>query len=263
MEKSKAIRLLQRQIDKGRMMIEWGPPSQQEYRQWEVLTETLLRNIYGDESKEIEDVFQKKVARVSSSGAGESAWERFKASELKQQLSGLRALVESLALYMELELDEGVAPPSATGNRIFLVHGQNEGIKHNVARFLEGLEQEIIILDEQPNEGQTIIEKFEKYSDVGFAIVLLTGDDKGAPLNASSKWQLRRRARQNVIFELGYFLGRLGRNRVCALYEEGVELPSDFSGVLYILLDKGGGWKQQLGKELSGAGFKIDMNRAR
>ncbi len=117
------------------------------------------------------------------------------------------------------------------------------------------------MLREQANEGRTIVEKFEAYSDVGFAVVLLTDDDLGgaktvAPSNYSA------RARQNVIFELGFFNGRLGRKRVCALYRPGVEIPSDYAGVLYIALDDAGAWKLQLAKELRAAGFSVDMNDA-
>jgi predicted nucleotide-binding protein len=98
-------------------------------------------------------------------------------------------------------------------------------MKESVARFLEKLDLRPIILHEQPNKGRTVIEKFEAHSDVGFAVVLLTPDDVGGL--ASSPDKLSRRARQNVILELGYFIGKLGRAKVCALYKEGVEIPSD------------------------------------
>lgn len=130
-----------------------------------------------------------------------------------------------------------------------------------MARFLERLEQDVIILREQPNQGRTIIEKFEDYSDVGFAVVLLTPDDRGGPASAGFDEQ-HYRARQNVILELGYFLGRSGRSRVCALYREGVEIPSDYSGILYVKLDADGGWRLRLAKELNATGLPVDMNKA-
>jgi predicted nucleotide-binding protein len=98
-------------------------------------------------------------------------------------------------------------------------------------------------------------------SDVGFAVVLLTGDDRGGSATAKDD-QLELRARQNVILELGFFLGRLGRSRVCALHRDGVEIPSDYSGVLYVKLDQQGDWRLQLAKELKAAGFPVDMNMA-
>jgi len=124
-----------------------------------------------------------------------------------------------------------------------------------VARFLEKLDIEPIILHEQADRGQTIIEKFEKHSEVAFAIVLLTPDDIGGQDNSS----LRKRARQNVIFEFGYFIGKLGRSNVCGLYCDGVELPSDYTGVLYTKAE--GGWQLNIIRELKAAGFSVDANR--
>ena len=113
---------------------------------------------------------------------------------------------------------------------------------------------EIIILHEQPNQGRTIIEKFEAHSDVGFAIVLLTPDDLGG----QSSNRLLPRARQNVILELGYFIARLGRNRVCALKKDAVELPSDILGVVWLPFDEQGRWRRKLAQELEAANFNID-----
>lgn len=194
--------------------------------------------------------------------AGEQWWENHRASSLqtqKRKLEGLRELLQT-----ELQLSGGNTPqvfPEPRGHKIFLVHGHDEGALHETARFLERLRQEVIILREQPNQGRTIIEKFETYADVGFAVVLLTGDDRGGAAT-SSEIVFRPRARQNVIFELGYFIGRLGRNRVCALFTEGVEIPSDYSGVLYTKLDASGAWRLELAKELKAAGFPVDMNLA-
>ena len=117
-----------------------------------------------------------------------------------------------------------------------------------------------MVLHEQANIGRTIIEKFEEHAQVGFAVVLLTPDDVGAFRDDKSKqkpW-----ARQNVIFEFGYLIGKLGRKRVCALVKGDVEKPSDYNGVLYISFDDSGGWKMRLIKELKTAGFKVDANLA-
>ena len=149
----------------------------------------------------------------------------------------------------------------ASGNKVFLVHGHDERAIHETARFLEKLDVEVVILREQPNSGRTIIEKFVDYSDVTFAVVLLTGDDRGGVVTASFDAH-RLRARQNVILELGFFLGRLGRMRVCALYQEGVEIPSDYSGVIFTAVDAAGAWRLALAKELKAAGLPIDMNKA-
>ncbi|HEY6253396.1 MAG TPA: nucleotide-binding protein [Candidatus Angelobacter sp.] len=145
-------------------------------------------------------------------------------------------------------------------SRVFIIHGHNTSAKESVARFLEKLGLEAIILHEQANLGDTIIEKFQLHSDVAFAVALLTGDDEGR--EAATKGVLKRRARQNAILELGYFMGKLGRKRVCALVEDGVEIPSDYHGVVFIPLDAAGRWKFDLVRELKEAGLDVDANRA-
>jgi predicted nucleotide-binding protein len=91
-------------------------------------------------------------------------------------------------------------------------------------------------------------------------VVVLTPDDIGSARADSSNE--RPRARQNVVLELGYFIGRLGRSKVCALYKGGVELPSDLHGVLFVAMDDGAGWKLRLAREMKAAGLEIDMNLA-
>jgi predicted nucleotide-binding protein len=151
--------------------------------------------------------------------------------------------------------------PARTGpadRKVFVVHGHDEGAREAVARYLERLGFEAIILHEQANKGRTVIEKIEAHGEVGFAVVLLTPDDVGS-LKGDN---LQPRARQNVLLELGYFVGRLGRSRVCALKRGEVEVPSDFGGVVYETFDDKGAWKTALGKELEAAGFEIDWNAA-
>jgi predicted nucleotide-binding protein len=143
----------------------------------------------------------------------------------------------------------------APSRKVFVVHGHDEGARESVARFLEKLGFTAIVLHEQANKGRTIIEKIEANSDVSFAVVLLTGDDEGRKKGDS---EMRSRARQNVILELGYFVGILGREHVCALKRGDVEIPSDFGGVVYEQFDENGGWKAALGKELEAAGHSID-----
>ena len=122
--------------------------------------------------------------------------------------------------------------PETVGN-VFVVHGHDDALKESVARFLEKLQLNPIILHEQPNSGRTLIEKFEANATVGYAVVLMTRDDQCGTEG---------RPRQNVIFELGYFYGLLGRSRVAALVGEDVTRPSDFQGIVYIPLERGD-WK--------------------
>jgi len=150
-----------------------------------------------------------------------------------------------------------IAPPKQT-KRVFVVHGRDTEVKESVARFLERLGLEPIILHEQPNSGRTVIEKFELHADVGFAVILLTPDDVGG-LGVTPA-DLKGRARQNVILELGYFLGRLSRRRVCALYKKDVEIPSDYQGVLFVEFDPSGAWRTKLAQELVEGGFSINLD---
>lgn len=143
-------------------------------------------------------------------------------------------------------------------NRVFLVHGHDTELKESTARFLEKLGLKPIILHEQSSKGLTIIEKFEEYSDVAFAVVLLTPDDNGCKIGENEKF--KKRARQNVIFELGYFIGKLGRKNVVGLVKDNIEIPSDFSGIIYIGIDNSDGWKMMLSKEIKAAGLNIDLN---
>ena len=117
-----------------------------------------------------------------------------------------------------------------------------------------------MILHDQPNKGRAFIQKFTAYADVGFAIVLLSADDEGRSRNTASA-PLNLRARQNVIFEMGFFFNRLGRQRVCVVYESQVELPSDLGGILYVEYDSGKGWMYAIAKEIEAAGYKVDLNK--
>jgi predicted nucleotide-binding protein len=140
--------------------------------------------------------------------------------------------------------------------RVFIVHG-HDNLKDAVARVLGAVGLEPIILQEKPGGGRTLIEKVEKYSEVGYAVVLLAPDDVGGKKGE----EMHDRARQNVIFELGYFVGKLGRGRVALLYSDGIEIPSDLAGIEYIPYDSKDAWKYRLGKELKEASYPIDLNK--
>lgn len=143
-------------------------------------------------------------------------------------------------------------------NKVFVVHGRDNGTKETVARFLEQQGLQPVILHEQPSRGMTIPEKLIANSDVGFAVILLTPDDLG---RAKTDTEEKPRARQNVMLELGYFVGRLGRDKVCALLKDTVELPSDYVGIIYVPWDEAGAWKMELAKEMHAGGYDIDFNK--
>jgi predicted nucleotide-binding protein len=184
------------------------------------------------------------------------------ASTFKDNSIGLLSkAIEGLKERLEKEGAAPAAPestptqPKERSKRVFIVHGQDDGPKHAVARFLTTIELEPIILHEQASGGRTIIEKIEEYDDVGFAVVLLTPDDEG---RKKGEDKLNGRARQNVVLELGYFLAHLQRKHVVAMVKGNVEKPSDFSGVIYVPYDDHGAWKTALARELEGANYDLD-----
>jgi predicted nucleotide-binding protein len=136
------------------------------------------------------------------------------------------------------------------------VHGHDEAALQAAARFVGQLGLEPVVLREQPDQGRTIIEKFEDCAaEVGFAIVLLTPDDLAGPTGGAASVV---QARQNVVFELGYFAGKLGRGRTCLLRKGAVNIPSDLYGVVYTEMDAAEGWKRKLARELKAAGLDFD-----
>lgn len=181
-------------------------------------------------------------------------------------IAGIHALTRQLIIpfvrdFKAYVLHHGKVTPKLImpkSKKVFIVHGHDGEARETVARFLTMIGFTPIILHEQANRGRTIIEKVEANSDVGFAIVLLTPDDEGKARNST---HLEPRARQNVLLELGYFIGCLGRDHVCALKRGSVEIPSDFAGVVWETMDSGDGWKQVLGRELEAAGHNIDWNK--
>jgi predicted nucleotide-binding protein len=180
--------------------------------------------------------------------------------ELEAKVGQLQAFIGLLEQTQAMSVSQDAAqartsPGRPNSKRVFVVHGTDDGAKQTVARYLEKIDLEPVILHEQPNKGMTIIEKFETYSDVAFAVVLLTPDDPGATGAPS-------RPRQNVLLELGYFLGKLGRSGVCALFKEGTDIPSDFQGVLFVPMDPAGAWHLLLARELKQVLPEVDLNKA-
>lgn len=239
--------------------------AKQNYYDWDDYNSELLKQSFNKEHNEYKNDYD----RVNSfygfalgGGQQRNELQEFK-EKLNNKLTNLRQLVAKIDLMKSEVPEQAVAVKAAKGhidsnNDIFIVHGHNNEVKINVARTLEKLGLNPIILHEQANAGKTIIEKFEEHSNVGFAIILLTDDDLG---KAKKDENLNYRARQNVILEMGYFIGKLGRDRVCPLYTNGVELPSDLYGLLYTEIDSAENWKIKIAKELKVAGYDIDVNK--
>lgn len=220
-----------------------------DFQAWCVKVEDLVDTHYGRESAPGKLISTLDLSQVD--GYFESAFS-------KQQRIVLGTLIacKSIKPKKTGTLTKIVAP-FAEKDSVFIVHGQDNLAKTEAARFIEKLGLKPIILHEQVSAGKTIIEKLEEYSNVGFGIVLYTGCDLGG---VDAK-KLQPRARQNVVFEHGLLIGKIGRSNVCALVKGDIETPNDISGVVYVNMDNNYGWRFHVANELRGAGYDIDMNK--
>lgn len=272
--KEEASQKIKTQIDKGRDMIEPIPGflSEQElekrrdqYYKWSDFNTELLKRIfdndfYANEYNQGGVLFG--FARMPT------LWDKYNdlQSDIKRDITKLESIHDRLNLIPQsptLSTNSNTMNKLQSGKDIFIVHGHDNEAKREVDVFLRKLGFNPIILHEQPNQGKTIIEKFEHYiKNVSFAIVLLTPDDEGRVRKKdNTDEELQPRARQNVIFELGYARARLGEKKVCALHKEKVEFPSDYSGVLYIKMDDGDGWQMKIAQEMQASGLDVNVNK--
>jgi hypothetical protein len=259
------------QIERGKAVltsdikrVEVLDAAQAEKRKWRAYVSHLLSTIFTNDDLAQEFQNSSYVSMIGSLGGRDLRSEmRDLSRDINQGISCLESLQERLDLIPEspkLGSDETplLVGTAVLNRKVFVVHGHDEAAKLAVAGFLRAIDFEPIILHEQANRGDTIIEKFERHADVGFAVVILSPDDIGGPRDAKN---FRPRARQNVIAELGYFVGRLQRGRVLPLMKGELEIPSDFSGVVYTDMDSRGRWKTELANELDAAGFDVDFRK--
>ncbi len=181
--------------------------------------------------------------------------------KIRNKIEGLKRLQSKADLLKSVVQEETVLPAEVKKielNQVFIVHGHDEEAKTKAARFIDKLGFDPIILHEQASAGGTIIEKIEAYSDVGFGLILYTPCDIGG--KQINDPILKSRARQNVVFEHGYLIGKIGRKNVCALVKGDIETPNDISGVVYITMDSEDAWHLKVAKELRKAGYDVDFN---
>lgn len=177
-----------------------------------------------------------------------------------EQLRRGKARIVKAKKFLPISSDnEDASAINIESNKIFIVHGHDELALAKVASFIRAIGLEPIILHEQSNAGHTIIEKLERHTTTKFAIVIYTGCDRGS--SNESPDIVSDRARQNVVFEHGYLVSKIGRGNVCALVKGGVEIPSDLSGLVYVTLDDHGAWRLEVARELRASGLAVDMNR--
>jgi hypothetical protein len=176
------------------------------------------------------------------------------------RIHSLEMIIDVLDLYEEVSTLVSTPPQSCSNHAVFIVHGHDESAKEKAARLVEQIGLTPIILHEHPGKSRTIVEKFEQHaSEAGFAIVIASPDDVGAP--KATEPRLVSRARQNVWLELGYFVGKLGRARVALLKVGDVEIPTDLLGVEYKPFDSGGKWRFDIVGELQAAGFAVSKDK--
>ena len=223
-------------------------------------SEMIIRKVFGETSKYIIDLNDIRFWPTWTPTSEQDKREYWQTG-INQMKNLFYTMKEELSLFVGTK-EEAKIDLKSNSKKIFLVHGHDESMKISVARVTEKLGLKPIILHEQPNKGRTVIEKFTDYSNVGFAVIILSPDDIGYSREEEPEF-FKYRARQNVILELGYFLGRLGRDKVIVLFreEKKFEIPSDYSGVLFVPFDKNGRWQFDLVKELKAAGYKVDANK--
>lgn len=227
----------------------------------------IAKSIFGEESNYVKAIRKVAFTPTYFTGPNDPVWDKLSFDSGKAELTDLIMLmVEDIKLsnifrQQSDSYNTNNISSSMPSNKVFIVHGHNEEMKHSTARFLDKIKWDPIILHEQANQGKTIIEKFTSHSDVAFAVVLLSADDIGTTKVGDFK-KAKFRARQNVIFELGFFLGKLGRERVFVLHQviENFEFPSDYQGVIYIPFDSNGHWRFDIIKEMKAIGYEVDAN---
>jgi len=230
---------------------------------WKAKVVVVMTEALGSESDTLRKFRDLRYSIGIWSGApGEAAQDaRYFADQVDRAAALLDAALYEAELRDEPPADDGTASMITSGTRpIFVVHGRDDAAKHELARVLERTtDRKAVVLHERANQGQTLLEKLERHAEqAAYAVVLLTGDDEG---RLRGEQDLRPRARQNVVLELGFFLGLLGRGRVAVLAAPGVDHPSDISGLVYIPLDAGGAWRHHLLNELEAAGISVDRNK--
>lgn len=228
-----------------------------EFSAWKSKSEILISKIFKDETylKNFKNINYSLFCFTTDTTDYE--FEMAYNDGLDKAKALLNTYIETVELLDSIE-DNCGHNIACNSNKVFIVHGRDNETKLEVARFLEKLKLEPIILHEQASGGKTVIEKIEDYTNVRFAIVLYTPCDIGG-LSGSNNNELKQRARQNVIFEHGYLIGKIGRKNVSALVKGDIELPNDISGIVYINMGDGN-WKIDIAKELRSAGYDIDFN---
>lgn len=238
----------------------FGGEDSSEWLEWKTRVKNIVDKSMAEDSPAVKMLSE--ALNIKTSGNYPEEFERAKATLLKSLKNTIDALKEDI--YGELKNEESKNSSPALSNKVFIVHGHDSELKNDVERFIHEVGLEPIVLHRQADNGSTVIEKFEKNSDVGYAFILLTSDEIAYTIDQvdipSESRSIEYRARPNVIFEFGYFVGKLGRSRVCCLHKGETAIPSDLAGLVYKKIE--GSIDSQayaIIKELKVAGYNIKV----
>lgn len=225
--------------------------SDSDFKAWKTDVQLCLSGLYGENSIQFKNFNSRHFSPMVI--GGNTDWHKPYVRDLE---TTKKEFERYICDFEEEGINTNMGKNRTSNNKVFIVHGHDGELKEKVARRLEQQGIEAIILSEQVNRGRTIIEKLEAYSDVNVAIILFTQDDLGVA--KEEKGNEKYRARQNVFFEAGYFMGYLGRENIIMIADENVEIPGDLSGMVYTTRDS---WEFEMLKELNAAGMKVNMNK--
>ena len=225
--------------------------SDSDFKAWKTDVQLCLSGLYGENSIQFKNFNSRHFSPMVI--GGNTDWHKPYVRDLE---TTKKEFERYICDFEEEGINTNMGKNRTSNNKVFIVHGHDGELKEKVARRLEQQGIEAIILSEQVNRGRTIIEKLEAYSDVNVAIILFTQDDLGVA--KEEKGNEKYRARQNVVFEAGYFMGYVGRETIIMIADENVEIPGDLSGMVYTTRDS---WEFEMLKELNAAGMKVNMNK--
>lgn len=238
----------------------YGGPDTSEWLEWKTRVNNIVVKSMAPDSPAVS--MTHAAMAIATYGHGFDNFKRAKSILIKALENTRDALVEDI--YGELKETESESSNPTLSNKVFVVHGHDSELKSDVERFIHEIGLEPIVLHRQVDAGNTVIEKFEEHSDVGYAFILLTPDEQATTIDQIDMPEEKRiteyRARPNVIFEFGYFIGKLGRSRVCCLHKGNVSVPSDLAGLVYKEVDDSiDSQAYAIIKELKNAGYKIKV----
>ncbi|BCW12147.1 hypothetical protein NtRootA4_32090 [Arthrobacter sp. NtRootA4] len=234
-----------------------------DFAAWRNQTEVVLRKIFDIGHPTYESFLQIRYTPQVFSTNHKPDTAAVRARGVKSALALLGAAKLELQLSEDASTSLGgkgtATTPTPADGRVFIVHGHDTSLKHEAARFLRDLTgEEPVILHEQIDGGRSLIEKFEESAaTTAFAVVLLTADDLGRAKDDATD---RPRGRQNVVFEMGFFFGSLGRGNVAVIHDDGIEEPGDVKGMLYVPRDEAGAWKTRIAREINHAGIAVEWS---